>query len=278
MNIRQTPMFAKYLQHLGWLIENIDGVNFFIRRLPLLTPIIKLQRPDKLPKLDKIYQLMQKYGAKRVDVEPLKSSHKSRPNIKPMLHPYNQTQTILIDLAPPIPEIFHRFASAKRRAVRRAQKNNVQIEISQNIDTFIKLKNKSAGWVLPWLTKWTVVPLWKEFAPKNMTVILACTKENQKKVYLGGILLLHADNCAYYWMAGYTKKAKNLAAPTLLVWESLKYAKKLGCATFDFEGIYDERLPHQGRDWQGFSKFKSGFGGQKYKYPLPYHIYLPGNK
>ncbi len=77
--------------------------------------------------------------------------------------------------------------------------------------------------------------------------------------------MLHADKIAYYWLAAATNLGKKLFAPTLLVWEVLKTAKKNGCEVFDFEGIYDERYPI--KSWLGFTKFKEGFGGKEILYP-----------
>jgi lipid II:glycine glycyltransferase (peptidoglycan interpeptide bridge formation enzyme) len=125
------------------------------------------------------------------------------------------------------------------------------------------------------LTNWTTKPLWQEFNPDHALVIMAYQEIRHTKNYLGAILVLWYDLVAYYWMAGYTKEGKKLFAPSLLVWEALKLSKKKGNTVFDFEGIYDERLPRHGRDWQGFTKFKRGFGGKEFLYPLPYYIYFP---
>ncbi|EKD87509.1 MAG: hypothetical protein ACD_36C00047G0001, partial [uncultured bacterium] len=64
-----------------------------------------------------------------------------------MRSPFLPTKTLRIDLEPDEAVIFSRFAEAKRRAVRRAQKNNLQIYKSTNIDEFIRLKNKSVGFL-----------------------------------------------------------------------------------------------------------------------------------
>jgi lipid II:glycine glycyltransferase (peptidoglycan interpeptide bridge formation enzyme) len=53
--------------------------------------------------------------------------------------------------------------------------------------------------------------------------------------------------------------------PTLLTWEAIKLAKKLGDRRFDFEGIADERFPVTNK-WLGFSRFKKSFGGNKIEY------------
>jgi lipid II:glycine glycyltransferase (peptidoglycan interpeptide bridge formation enzyme) len=63
-----------------------------------------------------------------------------------------------------------------------------------------------------------------------------------------------------------TKQANKLSAPSLLVWEGVKLAKKKGCKVFDFEGIYDERYKAT-KSWKGFTRFKMGFGGKVITYP-----------
>jgi len=91
--------------------------------------------------------------------------------------------------------------------------------------------------------------------------------EYEKKI-VAGVLLLFCDKTAYYWQAATTEKGKKLLAPTLIVWEAIKLAKKKGCENFDFEGIYDERFP-KNRSWLGFTHFKEGFRGKEIEFPLP---------
>jgi len=51
----------------------------------------------------------------------------------------------------------------------------------------------------------------------------------------------------------------------LVVWELMQEAKKRGCKTWDWEGIYDERWPNKG--WKGFTHFKKSFGGYEVEFP-----------
>jgi len=41
--------------------------------------------------------------------------------------------------------------------------------------------------------------------------------------------------------------------------------KRRGCRWFDFDGLYDERYQPT-EAWQGFTRFKLGFGGQETTY------------
>ena len=329
INIRQSPLYAQFMRAIKWQVEEIDGVNIFIKKFPLLPAVAKIQRPDKLPDYNKLKHLMQKYGARSITIEPNIDCQLPTASAKggsgPKAHrplveafgrncqlspdPYIHTKTIHIDLTAPEIIIFNRFTEAKRRGVRRAQKNGVQVEISDNIDAFIKLKNRAAGFFLGFMTtRGFTKPLWNTFAPKYAKVLLAyidnchCEdpptggdeaiskagkseiaaapikswprNDNQQrsKEYIAGILLLWYGKTAYYWMAAASREGKKSFAPTLLVWKALKFAKKQGCTIFDFEGVFDERYPKQSSDWKGFSIFKSGFGGKPIFYPQPFLI------
>ena len=86
---------------------------------------------------------------------------------------------------------------------------------------------------------------------------------------LAGCLLLTHDRVAYYHHAANSPEGRKLLAGYLVLWEAIKLAKSLGCHTFDFEGIYDERFPKATRDWKGFTNFKKKFGGKEVEFPHP---------
>ena len=301
LNIRQTSLYAQFMRRINWQVEKIDGVFIYVKKLPLIPAVIKIQRPNKLPSLKKLTLLAKKYKAKSIIIEPSPNLQPTTYNLQLLNDPYIHTKSFHVDLTVSEYEIFNRFSSAKRRSVRRAQNLGVKVEISDNIEAFIKLKNHTTGIFLGFLTTRGVTrPLWQTFAPKHAKVLLAYInshseqseessdqreRKNENHASLDSslsfgmtsqpidsILLLYNDKTAYYWMEAATKEGKKHFAPTLLTWEAFKFAKKQGCTTFDFEGVYDERFPKRARDWQGFSKFKEGFGGIPVYYPQPYQI------
>lgn len=182
------------------------------------------------------------------------------------MNPFNPTTTIVINLKKPLEVLFQNFSQAKRRAVRRAIKNRIEVKISNDIESFIKIR-QSQYFPFGFLINKETRNIWQSFAPGNAELLLAC--QNNMKSYspqnsaIAGILLLFYNRIAYYWFASALKRGKQLFAPTLLVWEALKLAKKRGCTVFDFEGIYDSRFPKAAESWKGFTRFKEGFGGKK---------------
>lgn len=269
MEIQQSPLYAKYIASLGWSTPKLDGSYIYIKKIPFIGGFAKVQRIKTLPSLQKLIPLLQSHGVRRLVVEPDSAVDQKKfiswcKNVsqhRKLLHsPYLATKTRVIDLRPSEKDIFQSFSEAKRRAVRRAIKYRVIIQESNNIDALIKLKNNSAGF-LGFITTTGIKPLWNIFSPHHATILT--DKKN-----VAGVLLLFWNKTAYYWLAGSTKIGKKLFAPTLLVWEALKLAKKKGYKRFDFVGVWDERIPKMNRNWKGFTKFKEGFGGQSLYYPL----------
>lgn len=273
---------------IGWQMEEIDGIYAFIKSFPIFGSIIKIQRPNKIPDLNKLQLLKKKYHARSITIEPDISCQQSVINYQQATNPYLPTKTIWVDLAQTEKDIFNSFSKSKRRDIKLAQKKGVQIIPSNNINAFIKLKNKTAG-LLGFMTTQTVKPLWKAFTPNNASLLLALPKILSKhapslsqldsesgrdsgstsgitKPY-AGILLLFWQHTAYYWLAASTKEGNTNLAPTLLVWEAIKLAKQKKCKIFDFEGIYDERFHNLNKNWLGFTRFKQGFGGKEIYFP-----------
>jgi len=296
MEIQQSPLYKKYIEALHWTVVNLDGVNMWFKKIPILGTMAKIQRPEVLPYLPKLISLLKNHNVRTVVVES--SMNHSQEEFSAWVNglskffriskeSYLSTKTIFIDLSQPKKQLFQNFSSAKRRAMRRAEKYGVVVKESKDIYAMIKVKNVSAG-MFGGITTYGMDKLWNIFSPKNATILLAyamssrendsdrsdlynkdcfATARNDKEV-VGGILLLFWENTAYYWLVGATKKGKKLFAPTLLVWEALKVSKKRKMKWFDFIGVWDERTPRKNTSWKGFSKFKEGFGGKTIIYPI----------
>ncbi len=303
MYLHQSSLYKKYILSLRWNAETVDGSYVYYKKFPLLGGFVKIQRPKKLPAISKLVPFLHNIGVNKISVEPEYSMDRKKfsawcrklsKHVTLNTIPNIPTKTILIDITTGENDIFRRFAEAKRRAVRRAQKNNIVVRESNDIRDLMAIKNKSGG-LFGFVVTWGIEKLWPIFAPKNAAILLAyCSPviarspdpigvtwqsleyklkrllrfARNDNVIVGGILLLFWNKTAYYWIAGATRKGKKLFAPTLLVWEALKLSKARGCRNFDFVGVWDERNPNYGGSWKGFTKFKEGFGGKEIYYPF----------
>ncbi|MBU2577491.1 peptidoglycan bridge formation glycyltransferase FemA/FemB family protein [Patescibacteria group bacterium] len=270
MNIRQSPEYSQFIKSLGWQVQKVKGINIFIKKIPVLGSIIKIQRIEKEIPFEEIEKITKEEKAFQVILEP--GFDKINPNdlkkykYKPLSSPFIPTKTIIKNIEKSDEEILNSFSKNKKRDVFCAQKRGLLVK-EGILDDFLKLKKEYLlkKFIIPFGVNKEIKLLSQAFKNKAKFVIAS---EKDKKISLAGAIILINEDTAYYWQAAATDKGKKLLAPTLVVWEALKLAKKEGCRYFDFEGIYDERFP-QNKSWQGFTHFKKGFRGEEIIYPAP---------
>jgi len=295
-DIHQSKKYGQYMKKIGWIVEKVNDCQIFIRRFPLIGSLIKIQRLNQPIPLKEIEKVARKYHAFKIIIEPQAKSllrwwsrkagtartvgrsdkHEKLTSeisltmkqlksfgYKKSNSPYLPTKTVQIDLTLPEKEILSQMKKKTRYSLRRAQKSSLIIKKSEDIESFIQLKAK---YFFPFgfFVKKEINALWQIFHPKHAILLLASDTNNDS---LAGIFLLFHQKTAHYWLAASTKQGKKLSAPTLLVWKALKLSKKRGCKIFDFQGIYDSRFHKTTKFWQGFTRFKKGFGGKEIEYP-----------
>lgn len=277
IDIRQSETYAQFLKKIGWQVEKVNSAYVFIKKFPPVGSFIKIQRINLPIPFLQIEKIAQKYRAFQIIIEPggqlsnlvIKKLREFK--YKASKSPFSPSKTIIVDLKKDEKEIYKNFSKGKRWDIKKAEKNKVKVRKSEEIDQFIKIKNEKMGaakFLLGRSQEKQIKALWQTFSPKNAVLLLAlCSNDlNHGNKPIAGILLLFHDRIAYYWLAGSTKKGNKLGAPSLLVWEGVKLAKKKGCEIFDFEGIEDPRYKSTS-SWSGFTRFKKGFGGKEVEYP-----------
>jgi hypothetical protein len=269
MDIRQSEEYAFFTKSLGWEVKKINGINIFIKKIPVLGSIVKIQRTEKVP-FEEIEKVAKKFRAFQIILEPafkIDPEDLKKYKYKPLSSPFIPTKTIIKDVKKEEKEILSSFSKNKKRDVLYAQKNGLLVK-EGTLKDFLTLKREYLlkKFILPLGINKETKLLFEAFRDKAKAVI-AYKKDSPEP--LAGAIILFCEKTAYYWQAAATDKGKKLLAPTLVVWEAIKLAKKEGCLFFDFEGIYDERFP-QNRSWQGFTRFKRGFRGEEVIFPAPY--------
>ena len=237
------------MQAIGWSIGRKNGLQFYIRHLPIFGNFVKILRPQKPPNPKTIDILARQYHAFAVQVN------------------YSPTKTLQLNLTKSEEEIFSRFKKDARYEIKKAEKNKITVEKSSDIESFIKMWHKNAlrrGFWIP--MKREIQAIWEAFG-KDVFIIEAVPTSARPRTEkpLAGALVLIQNHIAYYFHATSTPEGRKLSAPYLVVWEAIKLAKKKNCRVFDFEGIYDERFPI--KSWKGFTHFKKSFGGEEIEFP-----------
>lgn len=177
----------------------------------------------------------------------------------------NAEETWVLDLSLGEEELLKNMAKRTRYSIKRAQREGVIIEKSNNIqdiDKFYKIyqqttKRKNfASYPIDYLKK-----EFETFSVDNGAVLFFAIAKGE--IVSSAIIIFWQDIAIYHHGAS-LKKYSNLCASELLQWEVIKEAKKRGIKYYNFWGIAPEN--QKNHPWQGFTFFKKGFGGFEEKY------------
>ncbi len=275
IDLRQTPEYAQYMNLLGWKVHKCQMINdkcqIFLKKIPLLGYVAKIQRPKEKINLEKVKEeLEKKYKIAAIYFEPqieqsVPSAFKSAKSV------FLPSKTIQIDLRLSETELLKHCKQKTRYNIKLSQQY-VVIKKLDDINSFVNLWQKEALSRGQFLSqKKEIKTLYEAFGERaNLYFAYPSTISTTP---CAGLLIANSTDTAFYMYAFTTKAGRKLFASTALTWHAICNAKKNNLKTFDFDGIYDERFPSQTKAWQGFTKFKEGFGGKTVEFPKPivYH-------
>lgn len=274
MDIRQSANYSKYMHSLGWQVEKVDQTSIFIRHLPIFSKwsVIKVQRPEKI-NFGKLDEIARRHHALFVKAEPnssLLSTYKemTRNGFKKDNWPLLPSKTLVLNLKGLTLE---NLPKDTRYEIRKAQKNDLRIEKTLDIELFYKLLQetmKIGKWNIP--IHHEVVSLWNSFQPGNSQLLFVYCQERP----IAACLLIWEGEMAHYMYAALNNEGRRHGAAYLLLWEVIQFCQLKKIKYLDFEGIYDDRYAKNTKHWQGFTKFKMGWGGNEMEYSGSYTKYF----
>jgi lipid II:glycine glycyltransferase (peptidoglycan interpeptide bridge formation enzyme) len=189
---------------------------------------------------------------------------------RPIFTPY----TFEIDLTQSETELFKKMKPKTRYNVRLAQKKDIQV--------FEDNSNRAFAWYLK-LLKETAQrqkfyyhndryhrQMWESMKEANIAHLLLA--KYQGKILVTWILFVF-NNVLYYPYGASTAQYKDTMASNLIMWEAIKFGKKMGCQKFDLWGSlgpnYNPKDP-----WAGFHRFKEGYGGDLIEFLGSYDLVI----
>lgn len=155
-----------------------------------------------------------------------------------------------IDLSRPEDEILKSFSSKTRYNIKLAQRHGVEVKIDNSDTAFEKYleltaeTNKRQGF-------YSHTPkyhrlMWKHLKGKIANLLVA----KYKGEIISTWILFNNDGFLYYPYGASTDEHKEVMANNLMMWEAIKFGKKMGLKTFDLWGR---------EIGAGFTKFKEGY-------------------
>ena len=170
--------------------------------------------------------------------------------------------TYLIDLSLTVKEIQARFSSTRRRNIRAAERDGIEIletdclEIVERLatTTFERQKKKLPTGILK--------KILFEFAAKENSFAFVGYRDGQP---ISTVFCVYDNQTAYYLVGGYDEKNAHHGAGAACMHAAIIKSKSLGLKTFDFEG---SSIP-------AIETYFRGFGGQQTPYLTVNQAWLP---
>ncbi|MBI5044900.1 MAG: peptidoglycan bridge formation glycyltransferase FemA/FemB family protein [Candidatus Levybacteria bacterium] len=212
--------------------------------------------------------------------------------LKKAAHPLFTKYTFLLDLTKSEDELLKMFHPKTRYNIKVAQKYNVSVS-EKNTDeaftTYLNLmkettkRQKFYAHSLSYHTaQWQTL---KHTASSNELSSHLLIANYNMKTLAAWVLFVFKDTLYYPYGASSSEHRETMAS-TLMMWEAIKFGKKLGLKKFDMWGALGPE-PDQLDPWFGFHRFKQGFRPSHVEFigsydlvinPLLYQLYVVSDK
>ncbi|MFC1600395.1 lipid II:glycine glycyltransferase FemX [Patescibacteria group bacterium] len=254
--IEQTKNWAEFRKSAK--SENfyeIDGI--FVQKMPL--PMGKCWLYVNRGEILDLTDLAKRTGAVFARFEHPYQKHDFDKRLRPAHAHYQPDTTLIIDLTKSEHEILAQMKQKGRYNIRLAEKKGVAISESSDASKFFKIlkqtteRDKFSGHN-------------KEFYQKMIEMVDGAKlyyAEYEGQIIAGVIATFYKDTAVYYYGAS-SNEHRNVMAPYLLQWHTIREAKSKGCKYYDFLGIAPEGVANH--PWKGVTAFKRKFGGEVYEY------------
>ncbi|MFA5154962.1 MAG: peptidoglycan bridge formation glycyltransferase FemA/FemB family protein [Patescibacteria group bacterium] len=172
-------------------------------------------------------------------------------------------QTLFLDLSPSEAELLAAMGQKTRYNIRLAEKKNVRIKSGQATDfpefwRLLRLTGERDGF------RTHTQEHYRRLLTAANGFIRLRLAEYEGRIIAAGLFCFWGGRATYLHGAS-DNEYRNVMAPYLLQWSVIKEAKQSGVRCYDFYGLDERRFP-------GVTRFKLGFGGERFNYPGTYDL------
>lgn len=259
----QTPAWGEFRRAMGIDVVRLNGWQLTFHHIPYTSWTIgyfpKGPKPTK-EMIEKLLSLGKQKNAIYIQLEP---DTTSKVELQPSHHPLFTKYTFILDLTKPEEELLAQFHPKTRYNIKVAQKHNVVVKEDNSPAAFkeyLRLTEETTsrqGFFAH--NKTYHEKMWKVMHTAGIAHLFTATYQGE---VLSAWIVFVWGKTVYYPYGSSSRNHREVMAPTLLLWEIAKWAKKKGCKNFDLWGALGPS-PAGGPDindpWYGFHKFKQGF-------------------
>ena len=266
----QSKEWAEFRKKMGVRIVEDSEFVLSIHKIPHLPWTIGYLPKGPMPTKDMLTKL-QEIGKKEKcifiqlepNVEKIENLKLKIENLglKPAAHPLFTKYTFVLDITKNEPELLAGMHPKTRYNIRVAQKHGVKV-IEDNSDeafeTYLKLSaetTKRQGFYAHTekyhRLQWQTLP--HKIIKNKLSSHLLLAKY-QEKTLVAWVVFVYND-ILYYPYGASSNENRETMASNLMMWEAIRFGKKLGLKKFDMWGALSEN-PDSNDPWYGFHKFK----------------------
>jgi len=268
----QTWEWGDARQKMGLHVEKIveNDAIFQLTVHPILhTPFSIGYLPRSVTPTELILKKMYEFGKKNklifIKMEPYTpyEAHFKFKNLNlklvPSSHPLFPEWTQTLDISLSEEELLKKMKPKTRYNIRLAEKKGVQVrrmDTDEGFVLFSKLyfetckRQRYHGHTLEYHSQ-----IWNSMKESQGHILISFYND----IPLGAYELYYFKERLYYVYGGSSIEHREVMAPNLLMWETIKFGKKLGAKTFDMWGSLAPNYS-QAHPWAGFTRFKEGYG------------------
>ena len=302
-HILQTSEWGQLKNHFGWtprfLLQDGLGAMVLFRKLPLGLRVAYIPRgpigvgdwSDLWPAVDALCR-QERAIFLRVEPEiwqPVPDGFIDRhlPGFAPAPQTIQPPRTLLVDLSPSEDEILMAMKSKTRYNIRLAERKDVVIRPSMDINRFYQMSlTTSERDAFGIHSREYYQRAYDLFSSQEACILLMAEYNGQP---LAGLIAFAWGDTAWYFYGASTNQERNRMPTYLLQWEAIRWAKARGCQTYDLWGVPDQGEPYleahfleRSEGLWGVYRFKRGFGGElrrtigtwdRVYHPMLYRLY-----
>ncbi|KKU65050.1 MAG: hypothetical protein UX86_C0002G0016 [Candidatus Amesbacteria bacterium GW2011_GWC1_47_15] len=238
-------------------VDRQDGMQVIWTKVPFLAFKFGYVPMGKVPSDEEIKRLSD-LGRKRraigIRMEPNAPKDSGFVKLKPGRNLF-KTKTFIIDLTRSEEELLKNMHPKGRYNIKVAKKHGVQISensSSSGLNSYLDLMfgGTARRQKIYAHSENYHKQMWETLQPAGMAHLF--TAEYQGKIIAAAMIFTFKDT-AYYAYGASALEHKEVMAPTLLLWETVRWSKLRDLKQFDLWGA---------EEGKGFSRFKEQFGGQ----------------
>jgi lipid II:glycine glycyltransferase (peptidoglycan interpeptide bridge formation enzyme) len=284
----QSTLWGKFREKTGVKAVEKDGLLVTIHKIPKTNFTIGYlpKGPDITQKmLDTLYEIGRKENCIFIQIEPNAERKDGKEykfkNLYRSARPLFTKYTFILDLTKTEEELLRDMHPKTRYNLRLAEKKGVRISEDNSDKAFADYLN---------LTKetterqkfyahsseyhrlmWETLKTTKNADGKELSAHLLKAVYNGETLVTWIVFIL--GDTLYYPYGASSSKHKEVMASNLMMWETIKFGKKLNLKYLDMWGALG-KTPDPKDPWYGFHRFKEGYGGRHVEFVGSYDFVI----